>query len=168
MSDLDLARNDPEALLWRELDEVHAGMLGIEGSGQHLQPMAHRSDRERRRLWFFTKRDTDLVKALQPGTKAHFAIISRAQDFHACMSGTLREEMDREAMERLWNAHVAAWFKGGKEDPDLVMLAMDLEHARIWASTKNVLAYAWELVKANTNAEVTPNVGVRNEVTFRS
>ena len=48
------------------------------------------------------------------------------------------------------------------------MLAMDLEHARIWASTKNVLAYAWELVKANTNAEVTPNVGVRNEVTFRS
>src|SRR5690606_24783495 len=114
MSDLDLARNDPEALLWRELDEVHAGMLGIEGSGQHLQPMAHRSDRERRRLWFFTKRDTDLVKALQPGTKAHFAIISRAQDFHACMSGTLREEMDREAMDRLWNAHVAAWFKGGE------------------------------------------------------
>jgi general stress protein 26 len=166
MSDLDLARSDPEALLWRELDGVHAGMLEIEGSGQHLQPMAHQADRERHRLWFFTKRDTDLYRAISPGSRAHFAIMSKAQDFHACIMGPIREEMDRAALEKHWNAHVAAWFKGGKDDPELVMLALDMEHARIWASTKNTLSYAWEITKANVNEDAVPHVGVRSDVPF--
>ena len=168
MSDLDLARDDPEALLWKELEQVHAGMLGIEGSGQHLQPMAHQVDKARRRLWFFTKRDTDLVEALKPGARAHFAIISKAHDFHACMTGPMREEADRSALDANWNAHVAAWFEGGKDDPLLTMLALDLEHARIWASTKSTLAYAWEIAKANARPQATPNVGVRADVSFRA
>lgn len=167
MSDLDLARDDPEALLWKELDQVHAGMLGIEGSHQHLQPMAHQVDKARRRLWFFTKSDSDLVEALTPGAKAHFTITSKAQDFHACMMGSLREEMDRQALDDHWSPHIAAWFEGGKDDPKLTMLALDLEHARIWASTKSTLAYGWEIAKANANKEATPNVGVRADVTFR-
>jgi hypothetical protein len=46
------------------------------------------------------------------------------------------------------------------------MLAMDLEHARIWASTRNTLAYAWEIAKANASETETPNVGVRADVPF--
>jgi general stress protein 26 len=166
MCDLDLARNDPEALLWKELEAVHAGMLGIEGSGQHLQPMAQQVDKAGRRLWFFTKRDSDLVQALRPGAKAHFAIVSKAQDFHACLTGPIREQLDRAVLDAHWNAHIAAWFEGGKDDPNLTMLAMDLEHARLWASTRNTLAYAWEIAKANAREEETPNVGVRADVPF--
>lgn len=166
MSDLDLARSDPEALLWKELSGVHAGMLGVEGSAQHLQPMAHRADRERHRLWFFTKRDTDLVQALAPGSRAHFTIISKAQDFHACLEGPLHEDMDKAALEKHWNPHIAAWFKGGKEDLELVMLALDIASARIWASTKNTLSYAWEITKANLNEDSVPHVGVRKDLTF--
>jgi general stress protein 26 len=167
MSDLDLARQDPEALLWKELDKVHAGMLGIEGSGQHLQPMAHQVDKAGRRLWFFTKRDTDLARVLRPGARAHFAIISKAHDFHACMAGALREQIDRDVLEAHWNAHVAAWFEGGKDDPELTMLCLELEDARIWASTRNTLAYAWEIARANAKAEAVPHVGVRSDVHFR-
>jgi general stress protein 26 len=168
MSDLSLARTDPEALLWQELEKVHAGMLGIEGSGQHLQPMAQQVDRERRRLWFFTKRDADLVEALHPGARAHFAIVSKAQDFHACITGPIREEMDRDFLERAWSPGIAAWYEGGKDDPLLVMLALDLDHARIWASTRNTLAYAWEIAKATADEGRTPHVGVRSDVTFRA
>ncbi len=166
MSDLELARTDPEALLWKELDKLHAGMLGVEGSGQHLQPMAHHADRENRRLWFLTKRDTDLVQALHPGARAHFAIVAKAQDFHACMSGALSVQDDRERLDKIWSAVSAAWFEGGKEDPDLVMLALDLSSAAIWASTANTLAFAWEIAKANASSGTLPDVGVRNEVEF--
>lgn len=165
MSDLDLARTDPEKLLWRELEKLHAGMLGVEGSGQHLQPMAHHVDREGRRLWFLTKRDTDFVQALHPGAKAHFAVIAKAQDFHACMSGLLRVRDDRAKLDEIWSAVSAAWFEGGKDDPELTMLALDLESAAIWASTANTLAFAWEIAKANAT-ESMPDVGVRNEVEF--
>jgi general stress protein 26 len=166
MSDLDLARSDPEKLLWQELEAVHAGMLGVEGSGQHLQPMAHQIDRERRRLWFLTKRGADLVDAVKPGAHAHFAIVSKNHDFHACMSGPIREELDRAFLDKVWSAPVAAWYEGGKDDPQLVMLALDLQHARIWANTKSTLAYAWEVAKANVADQKTPHVGVRADVDF--
>ena len=165
MSDLEMARNDPEALLWRELEKLHAGMLGVEGSGQHLQPMAHHVDRGERCLWFLTKRDTDLVQALHPGARAHFAVISKAQDFHACLAGPLTVEGDRAKLDQIWNPVSGAWFQGGKDDPDLVMLALRPSSAAIWASTASTLAFAWEIAKANAT-DAMPDVGVRNEVEF--
>lgn len=165
MSDLNLARTDPESLLWSELEKLHAGMLGITGSGQHMQPMAHHVDRAGRRLWFLTKRGTDLVQAMGPGKTAHFVIISRAHDFHACMSGPLVEDENRAFLDELWNPGVAAWFEHGKDDPDLMMIALELKDAAIWASTANTLAYAWEMMKANMS-QARPDLGVRNHVSF--
>lgn len=164
MSDLDLARTDPEKLLWRELEKTHAGMLGIEGSGQHLQPMAHHVDREGRRLWFLSGRDSDLVAALDAGSVAHFAAISKAQDFHACLSGPLAVQEDRAKLDEIWGAMSAAWFDG-KDDPNMVMLALDVRSAAIWASTANTVAFAWEIAKANAT-DAKPDVGVRNEIAF--
>lgn len=40
MTDLEHARSNPKDLLWTQLESLEAGMLGIEGSGQHMQPMA--------------------------------------------------------------------------------------------------------------------------------
>jgi general stress protein 26 len=87
MPDLKAARLAPEALLWRALDAVHAGMLGIEGSGQHIQPMANFTDQKGRRLWFLTKLESDLFQAVGQGCTAHFTITAKAQDFHACLRG---------------------------------------------------------------------------------
>lgn len=164
MSDMKTAETSPAELLWEKLGEVHAGMLGIEGSGQHMQPMAHHLDREGRRLWFFTKRDTDLYQALTAGATAHFTIVSKAQDFHACMAGTLVERHDRAKLDELWNPNVAAWFDG-PDDPDLKMLALELRDAALWSSTSSSLAYLWETAKANVS-DARPNVGVHNVVNF--
>ena len=40
MADLKAARDKPAEQLWDQLKDIKAGMLGVEGSGQHLQPMA--------------------------------------------------------------------------------------------------------------------------------
>ncbi len=37
---------EPEKQLWEQLDKVRAGMLGIEGSHNHMQPMAHQADQD--------------------------------------------------------------------------------------------------------------------------
>jgi general stress protein 26 len=164
MSDLDAARTAPEDLLWKELGAVHAGMLGIEGTGQHMQPMAHFPDREGRRLWFLTKAGTELYRAVGGGGTAHFAIVSKGQDFHACMRGTLREQADRAKLDAIWNPIAGAWFDG-KDDPELRMLALELKDAGVWASTGSSVVFAWEMVKANIG-DGRPDVGVHNEVVF--
>lgn len=164
MSDMDLAQNDPKSLLWKELKDLRAGMLGIVGSGQHFQPMSHHVDEPGRKLWFLTKRSTDLFKAIQPGSVAHFVVISKAQDFHACMSGPIVEQMDRAMLDEMWNPVVAAWFDE-KTDPDLAMIVVTLDSAALWASTSSTTRFAYEIAKANMT-DSDPDVGVHNVVSF--
>ena len=61
---------------------------------------------------------------------------------------------------------VEAWFDHGKEDPQLTMLALEMEDAEIWASTGSKLKFGWEIAKANFNPDEEPDVGVKAHVTF--
>ncbi len=165
MTDLERARINPEALLWEELENLHAGMLGMDGSGQHMQPMAYHVDRAGRRLWFVTKRDTDLAQAVTPDSKAHFVIISKAQDFHACVSGPIDESEDRSILDALWTPAIAGLFADGKDDPSLMMIALQLSDAAIWASAKGTSHFNWDNPSRQSPDSV-EELGVRNHVRF--
>ena len=43
-------------------------------------------------------------------------------------------------IDRLWNKYVAAWYEGGKDDPKLLLLRMDLQHAKIWKDGSSLVA----------------------------
>ncbi len=60
------AKENPVEQLWDEIDDIHAGMLGLMGGNMHMQPMAPNADRKRNAIWFFTKTDSHLVQALRP------------------------------------------------------------------------------------------------------
>lgn len=155
----------PEQQLWEQLDKVRAGMMGIEGSHSHMQPMAHQADKDgAARLWFFTSRSGDLFREMGSGSHAHFCLISKDQDYHACLMGDLTENRDSAKIDAYWNDHVAAWFKG-KNDPDMALLEFDLLDAAIWASTKNPIRYAWE-IQAAKNSGKEPDLGARARVDF--
>ena len=155
----------PEKQLWEQLDQVRAGMLGIEGSHSHMQPMAHQADKDgQARLWFFASRASDLFRELSGEAHAHFCIISKDQDYHACLMGDLHENRDRGKIEEYWNDHVAAWWPT-KNDPDIVLLEFVLLDAAIWASTRNPIRYAWEIQKAK-NSDQEPDLGARAHLDF--
>ena len=167
MSDTDKAKTDPQEQFWDQLDGHTAGMLGISGADQHMQPMTHMSARDENALYFFTSRSSDLVKILTPGAIAHYTYVNRDHDYHACMKGNLTLSHDREKIDRFWSPVIAAWFDGGKDDPDLALLRLDLEDAAIWASTGSGLKFGWEIAKANLTTGQKPDVGTTNHVWFR-
>ncbi len=104
MASLTEAREAPARQLWEEINSIHAGMLGIEGSHQHFQPMAPHADPKTNTIWFFTKTDTDLVQAIRPGTRAHFCVVGKNHDYHACLAGVIEGPQgsgkDRRVLER--------------------------------------------------------------------
>lgn len=164
MSKTQEAKEHPEEQLWRELKHVRAGMLGVEGSTDHLQPMTHFIDQENARLWFFVSRSADIVKETGTGAHAHFCMISKGQDYHACIMGNLSENTDRAKIDEYWNDVVAAWYNG-KDDPEVTLLRFDLVDAAIWASTRNPIKFAWEVQQAKDSAKE-PDVGTRTKVEF--
>ncbi|WP_316014057.1 pyridoxamine 5'-phosphate oxidase family protein [Roseobacter sp. HKCCA0434] len=165
MSDLDLARNDPRKQLFEQLDGHTAGMLGVSGSGQHMQPMSHFTDPSGGALFFFTSRQTDLFAAMGAGAEAHYTYVGEDHDYHACMRGRLSEETDPALKEKYWNSVVAAWL-GEKDDPEVALLRFQLKDAAIWASTSSTVRFGWEILRSNVSDEHQPDVGVTNHVNF--
>ena len=164
MTDLSKTKENPQGQLWKKLDEVNAGMLGVDGSGLHMQPMAQILDQDRKRLIFFTQKDSELVKTLKPGDRAHFCLIGSDHDYHACLTGPIRAERNESLTEQHWNAVVAAWFDG-KTDPNMTLLIVDLENVKIWASTDSSVKFGWEILQANLT-DHHPEVGVTTEISF--
>ena len=166
MSSLRQARENPKEQLFDEIDKVHAGMLGVEGAHMHMQPMAPQLDRQTNTIWFFTKTDAEIVDAIGTGARAHFCVVGKDHDYHACLAGRLEVRKDAVKIDEYWSSVVEAWFDHGKEDPKLTMLALHLDDAEIWASTGSSLKFGWEIAKANFNPDEEPDVGVKTHVYF--
>ena len=56
------------------------------------------------------------------------------------MHGDLVLDNDPATIDRLWNRYVAAWFKGGKQDPLLQLLRFDAEQGQVWLNDSSLLA----------------------------
>lgn len=166
MADLSAAREKPVEQFYEVLDDVHAGMLGVEGSNLQLQPMAPQVDRPGKTIWFFTKTDARMVQAIGRGARARFVVIGRDHDYHASVSGPIAQKKDPEVIERFWNPVVAAWFEGGKEDSKLTLLALRLEDGEAWVSTDSSLRFGWEIARANLEDAHDPQVGVMTDLRF--
>jgi len=158
-----LSNRDVEDRLWKAIDDHHTGMLGLTHDTHHFQPMTAFVERETNTLWFFTKNDTDLARSVALGADAAFIFLDRK--LQACIDGRVTLEHDRGRIDRYWNAHVAAWYPEGKDDPSLTLLRLEVSEAAVWITEGGLLKYAFEVAKANTS-KTTPDVGERRDLNF--
>jgi general stress protein 26 len=131
-----------EAKFWKALHSDMTMMLGIEGVDDgHMRPMtAQLLEGEAGSIWFFTSRDSVLVRELAPESRAVASFVAKGHDLFASVHGSLAIETDRAILDRLWNGFVAAWFEGGKDDPRLALLRLDPDHGEVWLSGSSLAA----------------------------
>jgi len=165
MVDLSKTKSDPLQQLWDVLEDARAGMLGVEHAGQHLQPMAPQLEKESNSIWFYTRSDSDLVKAVGSGGRANFCLISKDHDYHASLAGSISENKSRDHIDKFWSPVVSAWFENGKDDPMLTMLQLKLDDAAIWASSNSTLRFGWEIAKASLTGKE-PDLGVHTRLSL--
>ncbi|SDX13301.1 pyridoxamine 5'-phosphate oxidase family protein [Litoreibacter albidus] len=165
MADTDRTETDARGQLFDQLDDIRAGMLGVEGSGQHMQPMTHYFDRDTGELWFITSTDTDLVRAVGQGSTAHFCVQSTSQDYYACLSGPIHQSQDEAKLDEIWTAVAAAFFEDGREDKKICLLHMPLREAAIWSSPGNPLMFGFEVLRANMG-DGTADAGTHKVINF--
>jgi general stress protein 26 len=121
---------------WTSLASSPFVFLQLDGNPSTAVPMTAQLDKDANSaVWFFTRKGHPL-SALGPAT-ATFA--GKDHDLFARFSGTLTVEPSRERLEKHWNTVIEAWFPDGKDDPELLMLRMDLGEAEIWNSDLGVI-----------------------------
>jgi general stress protein 26 len=132
-----------ETKFWKSLNDDRIVMLGLTGDDGHSQPMSAQTLHDgnaRGPIWFFTAKDTQLVRALDTAHRATLSFSSKHHQLFASVQGELTASNDRAVIERLWNRYVAAWYEGGKDDPKLQLIRFDPEHAHVWLSENHLLA----------------------------
>jgi general stress protein 26 len=118
-----------KAKFWIALADSPFLFLQLDRDPHSAVPMTAQLDRDAdSAIWFFTSRDHPFAA----GGPATATFSGKGHDLFARFAGTLSEENDRGRLEEEWSPAVAAWFPGGRDDPDLLMLRMDLGQAEIW------------------------------------
>jgi general stress protein 26 len=143
-----------EAKFWKALDSDRVMMLGLEGVTElSPRPMTGLIESDHGPIWFFAARSNAIVERLGDGAPALATFASKGNDLFASVHGELVIDNDRAVIDRLWNRFVAAWFEGGKDDPQLTLLRFDAHRAEIWADASSVMAGIKILLGMDPKAE---------------
>lgn len=124
---------------WEALADSPFLFLQLDGAPQTAVPMSAQLDKDANSsIWFFTHTHSSFAD-LGPAT-ATFQ--GKGHDMFARFNGVLSVERSQERFDHFWSNFVEAWYDGGKEDPEILFLRMDLGSAEIWNGDMGLLDVA--------------------------
>ena len=130
-----------ETKFWMSLKSDMIMMLGLVGVEEsHTRPMTAQLRGSQGPIYFFTSRDNTLVQNLRADSRAIGTFAAKDHDLFASVHGRLSLSNNPEVIDELWNPFVAAWFEGGKEDPELALIRFDADRAEIWENENGLFA----------------------------
>ena len=124
---------------WNALASSPYLFLQLDNDPHSAVPMNPQLDKDANSsIWFYTHKDADFAKL----GDATATFQGKGHEVYARFHGTLTEETSRERFEQFWDNFVEAWYEGGKDDPNLLFLRMDLGTAEIWDNDLGVMTTA--------------------------
>lgn len=125
-----------EKKLWSALEgKSPFVMLGLQGvDDSRTRPMTVQIDGEgdNRTIYFFADKRESLVEDIAKSEGAIASFQSKGHDIFAHIHGDLVIDNDRAVINRLWNAMIAPWFDGDKDNPNLTLIRFDATTANVW------------------------------------
>ncbi len=133
------AEGNPEDLkkkFWKSLADSPFLFLQLTDDSSTAVPMSPQLDKDANSsIWFFTHTKSDFARL----GSATATFEGKGHDMFARFNGTLVKETSQERFDQFWNNFIEAWYDGGKTDPDILFLRMDLGEAEIWDGDMGLL-----------------------------
>jgi general stress protein 26 len=104
----------------------------------HSRPMMAQAPGFDGSLWFFSRFASGKVDEIRAGSQVNLAFSDPNQERYVSISGVAHLERDREKMQELWSELYRAWFPRGLEEPDLVLLRIEVSEAEVWDAATRV------------------------------
>lgn len=98
----------------------------------HSCPMASRPADENGVLWFIAHNHSEKVEAVRTSQRVNVAYADDASQRYVSVSGYCELLRDQGRAKLLWDPAYSGWFPGGPDDPELVLLKVDIEQAEYW------------------------------------
>jgi general stress protein 26 len=83
-------------------------------------------------LWFLTRVPSAKTAEIGDNQKVNVSYSARKDDRYVSVSGAASVVRDAARVKDLWDRDHKAWFSGGKDDPELAVLRVNVEHVEFW------------------------------------
>ena len=104
-------------------------------------------------LWFFTSINSKLIDDLIEQDNVNISYTDIGKNLYISVKGQAILVRSKTKIEQLWNPLAKVWFPKGIEDPDLVLIKIQVNQAEIWDSgSSKILTWA-KIIKAIVTGE---------------
>ena len=136
--------------------DIDYAVLGTRAPGDgamHARPMAYRSAEADGTFWFFSKLDSRKVKELKADSNTLLSFADPKKQNFVTVAGKSRIVEDRAVVKEKWSEIYRAWFPNGPDDPNVILIRVEAEHAEYWDNPTSAVVYAFGYIKAVTTGK---------------
>lgn len=158
----DKSHSEATQKMWAMMKDIGFAMLTTEDAGNlRARPMVAAQKEFDGNLWFFTRASSHKVQEAGNGHAVGVTYAEPSKQDYVSLSGHAQVVRDKAAIEEHWQEAMRTWFPGGKDDPDIALLKVEIEMAEYWDAPNSAMVHAYGYVKAALTG--TPPDGGENE-----
>jgi general stress protein 26 len=141
--------------LFDKIKDVRIAMLSsTDEQGQlHSRPMATIKPGTDGSLYFLTYADSAKVYEVKKDSQVNLSYAHPGDNVYASVSGRANAFRDQAKIDELWSENFRGWFPKGKEDPNIMILKVDIDKGEYWDSPSSLLTQAYAYVRAVVTGE---------------
>lgn len=110
------------------------------------RPMARQQVEPNAQMWFITARDSRQIAHIS--ARPRVGITFSSSSTWVALSGTAEVVDDRAKLNELWNTFAEAWMPEGPDDPNVVLIRVDLDGGEYWDTPGGRVASLLSFAKA--------------------
>ncbi|MFN3172741.1 MAG: pyridoxamine 5'-phosphate oxidase family protein [Hyphomicrobiales bacterium] len=161
---------DNQDRLWSLLGDHNTFMLVTKSSARHstpvrARPMAGYPRRDEQRIWFLAHKDGVKDDEIEMNSQVCVTLSDASKQHFVSIRGKASVKHDLARKRDLWSVAAQAWFPDGPEDPNIVLLCVDVEKAEFWDGDPNPIIVAFKMARAVAEGRDV-EVGEHGKVSF--
>jgi general stress protein 26 len=118
-------------------------------------------------LWFLSLRDSLKLREISKAQQVLVAYDKPSEFEYVSVSGRVQVVEDRQRVAQIWNEGLRVWFPKGTEDPEIALIAVEVERAKYWTDAASA-TYAWAYVRSRVTGKspAPDDIGEMKDVRF--
>jgi general stress protein 26 len=164
-----MANHDQKGInrVWHIIEKVGICMMTtrFEG-GLRARLLEARPDRDENVIWFLTDRRGLKDDEVQAHPDVCLTFVYAKEKVYLSVTGRAFVNSDSCRAKELWNKEQQAWWPGGSDDPNVLVMRVELDQAEMWDGPASSAVAAFEFAKARLTGRK-PNLGENRKVTVR-
>jgi general stress protein 26 len=134
--------------------------------GLRSRPLEARPERGKNIIWFLTDRRGLKDNEVQANPEVCLCFMYPKEKVYLSISGRASVAKDASQAKKLWNREQEAWWPEGPDDPNLLVMKVELDRIEMWDGPASSAVAAFEFAKARWTG-TKPNLGENRKVTVQ-